>query len=126
MTTTSKRLLRSTLLATAFVVILSLLALVPYLAFFAYPLLPGIGISGLIFSSSIESTHELRFEVAAIFLNIAIYAALFYFIFREPRIRSRRRHSSAGYYTSSHTTSSSHEPTTALPSLPESPVREDE
>jgi hypothetical protein len=90
MTITSKRLLHSLLFAIALVAILSVLALLPYLGFFAYPLFPGIGISGLIFSSGIESYHLLRFEVAAVALNIGIYTGLFYLLLAPSHIRRRR------------------------------------
>lgn len=96
MTPTSKRLLRSALFATALVAILSLLAILPHLDFFAYALFPGIDLSGLIFSNGIESFHLLRFEVASFVFNIVVYAGIFYFLFTPSRTRKRRNYS--GYF----------------------------
>jgi hypothetical protein len=86
----SQRLLRSALIATAFVTVLSLLSLLPLLDFFAYALFPGIDLSGLIFSSGVESVHLLRFEVASFCFNIIVYTGIFYVLFTPPRTRRHR------------------------------------
>ena len=95
--TLGRQLVQSLLYATALVIVLSVLSFVPYLGFFAYPLVPGIDLAGVVFSSGVESLHLLRFEVASIAFNIFIYAALLYLLFAEPRTRERRTF--PGYYT---------------------------
>lgn len=99
MTSRSNTVTISTLCATALVVGLSILALVPFFGFCTYPLLPGISISGVLFSSTVETEHLLRFEVAAVLLNIAFYTGVFYLLFTPSRVRRRRTFSE--YYPGS-------------------------
>jgi hypothetical protein len=120
MTTTTERLLRSFLLATAFVALLSVLSILPHLDFFAYALFPGIDLAGLIFSNGIESLHLLRFEVASFLFNIVVYTGIFYFLLTPSRTRKRRTVSE--YRGGSRTTASSNDPQDTPALLPESPV----
>ena len=89
MSPTSKALLQSLLygfLLVAFLTVVGL-ALTP----FHYPLMPGITLAGLIFSSGVESDHRLRFEVAAVFFNTLLYSVAIFFFLLQPR-PARRAH----------------------------------
>jgi hypothetical protein len=120
MSARSKRLLRSALVATIFVAILSVLAILPHLDVFAYALFPGIDLSGLIFSNSVESSHLLSFEVASFFFDIVVYAGLFYVLFTPSRTRRRRAY--LEYREGLQSASAQHEPNANPPSVPESPA----
>lgn len=95
MNPTSKAVLQSVLFAFLFVAVLTAvgLAFTP----FHYPLMPGIGLAGLIFSNDVESDHRLRFEVAAIFFNTLMYALAIFFLLLQPRSPQRRRHRTGSY-----------------------------
>lgn len=90
MRTPARRILISMICALALVVVFSALALVPYLGFFNYPLIPGIAGAGAIFANGPGPDHVLRMTIAAAFLNFVLYSVLFFFIF-APRERRRRR-----------------------------------
>lgn len=83
MTPTSKAVLQSSLYAFLLVVVLTAIGLA--VSPFHYPLMPGITLAGLIFSSGVESDHRLRFEVAAVVFNTLLYGLAIFFCLLQPR-----------------------------------------
>ena len=89
MTPLSKALLQSLLFGFLLVAVLTAIGFA--VSPFHYPLMPGITLAGVIFSSGIESDHRLRFEVAAVVFNTLLYGLAIFFFLLQPRAPRRRR-----------------------------------